>query len=164
MLGSSTSRKMVWSQKPDARESPFVFPSKIILKSLSLNYTPRCSIWLWRCRARTAPTMPTSWVTCRAKNVRRLRSWIYTSRTKSPSDTCKDTCDYQAMTTHPFKQPEPVECDCDALDQNADPHNCDPMYMKKKKPSNWIFWTFNALINYELFLHYTLDYSLEIIF
>ena len=26
-------------------------------------------------------------------------------------DTGKDTCDYEAMSTHPFKQPEPVECD-----------------------------------------------------
>ena len=33
---------------------------------------------------------------------------------ESPSDTGKDTCDYDAMTNHAFKQPEPVECDCDA--------------------------------------------------
>ena len=58
---------------------------------------------------------------------------------ESPSDTGKDTCDYEAMTTHAFKQPESVECDCDALNQRADPHNCDPMYMKKKKPSNLMF-------------------------
>ena len=63
---------------------------------------------------------------------------------ESTSDTGKDKCDYEAMTTHAFKQPEPVECDCDAMNQNADPHNCDPMYMKKKKPSNWMFSTFNA--------------------
>ena len=61
---------------------------------------------------------------------------------ESPSDTGKDTCDYEAMTTHAFKQPEPVECDCDAMNQNVDPHNCDPMYTKKKKPSNWMFWNF----------------------
>ena len=58
---------------------------------------------------------------------------------ESPSVTDKDTCDYEARTTHAFKQPEPVECDCDAMNQNTDPHNCDQMYMKKKKPSNWIF-------------------------
>ena len=59
---------------------------------------------------------------------------------ESPSDTGKDTCDYEAMTTHAFRQPEPVECDCLAMNQNADPQNCDPMYMKKKKkPSNWMF-------------------------
>ena len=49
---------------------------------------------------------------------------------ESQSDTGKDTCDYQAMTTYTFKQPEPVECDCDAVNQHVDPHNCDPMYMK----------------------------------
>ena len=63
---------------------------------------------------------------------------------ESPSDAGKYTGDYQAMTTHTFKQPEPVECDCDAMNQNAEPHNCDPMYMKKKKPSNRMFSTFNA--------------------
>ena len=46
---------------------------------------------------------------------------------ESPPDTGKDTCDYESMTTHAFKQPEAVECDCDAMNQNADPHNCDPM-------------------------------------
>ena len=56
-----------------------------------------------------------------------------------PFDTGKYTCDYESMTTHGFKQPEPVECVCDAMNQNADPHNCDSMYMKKKKPSNWMF-------------------------
>ena len=54
---------------------------------------------------------------------------------ESPSDTGKNTCDYEAMTTHAFKQPEPV----DAMNQHADPHNCDPMYMKKKKPPNLMF-------------------------
>ena len=44
---------------------------------------------------------------------------------ESPSDTGKDTCDYEVMTTHAFKQPEPVECDCDAMNQHADQHNCD---------------------------------------
>ena len=58
---------------------------------------------------------------------------------ESPSNTGKDTCDYEAMTTHEFKQPEPVECDCDSMNQHADPHNCDTMYMKKKKPSNLMF-------------------------
>ena len=57
---------------------------------------------------------------------------------ESPSDTGKDTCDYEAMTTHAFKQPEPVVCDCDAINQKTDPHNYDPMYMKKK-PSNFMF-------------------------
>ena len=57
---------------------------------------------------------------------------------ESPSDIGKDTCDYEAMTTHAFKQPEPVECDCGAMNQHADPHNCDLMYMKKK-PSNLMF-------------------------
>ena len=56
----------------------------------------------------------------------------------SPSDIGKDTCDYEAMTTHAFKQPEPVECDCNAMNHHADPHNCDPMYMKKSKPLNMI--------------------------
>ena len=56
---------------------------------------------------------------------------------ESPSDTGKHTGNYEAMTTHAFKQP--VECDCDAMNQNADPHNCGTMYMKKKKPSNWMF-------------------------
>ena len=55
---------------------------------------------------------------------------------KSPSDIGKDTCDYEVMTTHAFKQPEPVEHDCDAMNHHAEPHNCDPMYMKKKMPSN----------------------------
>ena len=41
---------------------------------------------------------------------------------ESPSDTGKDTCVYEAMTTHAVKQPEPVECDCDAMNQNADLH------------------------------------------
>ena len=58
---------------------------------------------------------------------------------ESPFDTGKATCDYVAMTTHAFKQPEPVECACDAMNQQADPHNCDPMYMKKKKLSNLMF-------------------------
>ena len=58
---------------------------------------------------------------------------------ESPSDTGKDTCDYEAMITHAFKQPEPLECDCDAMNHNADPHNCDPMYMKKKQPSILMF-------------------------
>ena len=58
---------------------------------------------------------------------------------ESPSDTDKDTCDYEAIITHSFIQPKPVECDCDAMNQNADPYNCDPMYMKKKKPSNLMF-------------------------
>ena len=58
---------------------------------------------------------------------------------ESPSVTGKDTSDYEAMTTHAFKQPDLVECDCDAINQNSDPHNCDPMHMKKKKPSNWMF-------------------------
>ena len=34
---------------------------------------------------------------------------------ESPPDTGKDTCDYEAMNTHALKQPEPVECDCDAM-------------------------------------------------
>ena len=46
---------------------------------------------------------------------------------ESPSDTGKDTCDYDAMTTYAFKQPEPVECDCDARNHHTNPHNCDPM-------------------------------------
>ena len=54
----------------------------------------------------------------------------------SPPNTGKDTCDYEAVTTHAFTQPEPVECDCDAMNHHADPHNYDPMYMKKKKPAN----------------------------
>ena len=58
---------------------------------------------------------------------------------ESPSDTGKDTCDYESMTTHAFKQPEAVECDCDAMNQKADPQKCDRMYMKKEKPSNWMF-------------------------
>ena len=58
---------------------------------------------------------------------------------ESPSDTGKDTCVYEAMNTHAFKQPVPVECDCDTMNQHVDPHNCDPMYMKKKKPSNFMF-------------------------
>ena len=57
---------------------------------------------------------------------------------ESPSVTGKYTCDYEAMTTHAFKQPEPVECDCDAMNQKADPQKCDRMYMKKEKPSNWM--------------------------
>ena len=57
---------------------------------------------------------------------------------ESPSHTGKDTCDYEAMTTHAFKQLEPVECDCDAMNQHADPHNFDPMHMKKK-PSKLMF-------------------------
>ena len=55
---------------------------------------------------------------------------------KSSSDTGKNTCDYYAMTTHAFKQPEPVECDCDATNHHANPHNCDPMYMVKMKSTN----------------------------
>ena len=55
---------------------------------------------------------------------------------ESPSDTGKDTCDYDAMTTHAFKQPEPVECDCDAMNHHHNPQNYDPMYMKKMKPTN----------------------------
>ena len=55
---------------------------------------------------------------------------------ESPSEIGKDTCDYETMTTHAFKQLEPVECDCDAMNHHAEPHNCDSLYMKKKKPSN----------------------------
>ena len=55
---------------------------------------------------------------------------------ESPSDTGKDACDYEAMTTHAIKQPDPVECDGDAMNQQVDPHNCDPMYMMMKKSSN----------------------------
>ena len=58
---------------------------------------------------------------------------------ESPSDIGKDTCDYEAMTTYAFKQPKPVKCDCDAMNQHSDQHNCDPMYMKKKKPSTLMF-------------------------
>ena len=57
---------------------------------------------------------------------------------ESSSDISED-CDYEAMTTHVFKQSEPVECDCDAMNQPSDPPNCEPMCMKKKKPSNLIF-------------------------
>ena len=55
---------------------------------------------------------------------------------ESPSDTGKDTCDYDAMTTHTFKQPEPVECDCDAMNHHDNLQNYDSMYMKKMKPTN----------------------------
>ena len=55
---------------------------------------------------------------------------------ESPSDTGKDTCDYDAMTTHTSKQPETVECDCDAMNQHDNAQNYDPMYMKKMKPTN----------------------------
>ena len=58
---------------------------------------------------------------------------------ESLSDIGKDTCNYEAMTTNAFKQLEPIECDCDAMNQHADPHKCDPMYIKKKKPSNLMF-------------------------
>ena len=54
----------------------------------------------------------------------------------SPSDIGKDTCDYVSMTTHAYKQPEPVECDCNAMNHHADPHNWDSIYMKKNKPLN----------------------------
>ena len=54
----------------------------------------------------------------------------------SPSDIGKDTCDYESITTNAFKLPEPVECDCNATNHHADPHNCDPIYMKKNKPLN----------------------------
>ena len=49
----------------------------------------------------------------------------------SPSVIGKDTCDCESMTTHAFKQPELDECECNAMNHHADPHNCDPMYMKK---------------------------------
>ena len=52
---------------------------------------------------------------------------------ESQSNTGKDTCDYVAITIHAFKQPEPVDCDCDTMNH----HNCDPIYMKKK-PTNMI--------------------------
>ena len=52
---------------------------------------------------------------------------------ESPSDTGKDTCDYDTMTTHTFKQAEPVECDCDATNHNDNPQNYDPMYMKMNR-------------------------------
>ena len=55
---------------------------------------------------------------------------------ESPSDTGNDTCDYEAMTSHAFRQTEHVKCDSDTMNHHADPHNCDPIYMKKKKPSN----------------------------
>ena len=55
---------------------------------------------------------------------------------ESPSDSSKDTCDYDTMATHTFKQPEPVECDCDAMNHHNNPHNYDPMYIKKMKPTN----------------------------
>ena len=70
---------------------------------------------------------------------------------ESPSNIGKNTCDYEAMTNHAFKPPEPVECDCDAMNQHTNPHNCDTVYMKRK-PMNMLFLTFNALIDYELFL------------
>ena len=91
LLESSTSRRMVWSQKPDVRELPFVCPSGSIWRSLSLNYTSQCPIWLRRYRAHTVPTMPTSWGSCHAKSVRLLRSWIYTSRTNHHPTSIK-TC------------------------------------------------------------------------
>ena len=89
LLESSTSRRMVWSQKPAVRKSPFVCPSGTIWRSLSLNYTSQCPIWLWRYRAHTVLTMPTSWGTCHAKNVHLLRSWIYTIRTNHPPTPVK---------------------------------------------------------------------------
>ena len=45
---------------------------------------------------------------------------------ESPSYIGKDTCDYESMTNHALKQPEPVEFDCDAMNHHAVPHNCDP--------------------------------------
>ena len=57
-------------------------------------------------------------------------------------DIGMNTCDYEAMTTRAFKQREPAECDCDAMNHHAETHNCDPMYMKKKT-SNMIVSTFN---------------------
>ena len=84
-----------------------------------------------------ALTLPCSYSTDHANLMGYMDLYI---PSELPSDTGKDTCDYEAMTTHAFKQPEPVECDCDAMNQNADQHNCDPMYMKKKKPSNWIIF------------------------
>ena len=60
---------------------------------------------------------------------------LYT-KDESSSVTGKDTCDYDAMTTHAIRQPEPVECDCDAMNHHDNLHNCDQMYMKKKKPTN----------------------------
>ena len=82
----------------NARESPFVCLSGTIWKSLSLNYTPLCPIWLRRYHARTAPTMPTSLGSCDVKKVFRLRS---------PSDIGKDTCEYEAMITHALNSPSP---------------------------------------------------------
>ena len=82
LLGTSTFSRTVWRQKPDARESPLVCLSGTVWRSPSLHYKPRWSICPRRCGARTPPTMPTSWGTCHAKNVRRSRSWIYTSRMK----------------------------------------------------------------------------------
>ena len=82
---------------------------------------------------------------------------------ESPSDNGKDTCDYDAMTTRAFKQPEPDECYCDAMNHHDNPHNCDPMYMKKMKPMNMTIWSFNAYID-ELFLDCAFHNRLEIIF
>ena len=67
------------------------------------------------------------------------------------------------MTTHAFKQPEPVEYNCNSMNHHAELHNCDPLYMKKK-PSNMMIWTFNSRIDYELILDCSFGYSLEIIF
>ena len=56
----------------------------------------------------------------------------------SPSDIGKDMCDYEAMITHALKQSDADECDCNAMNHHADPHNCDPMYMKKNKSNMMI--------------------------
>ena len=59
-----------WYMKPDVRKSPFVLRSGTIWRSLSLNYTAWCPIWLRSYRGHTVPTMSTSWGTCHTKIVR----------------------------------------------------------------------------------------------
>ena len=98
---------MVWSQKPDARESPFVFPSGIILKSITRLHAAMPDLAL---------ALPRSYSTDHAnllgdmscKECSPFEIMDLYIPDESPSDTGKDTCDYDAMTTHACKQPELV--------------------------------------------------------
>ena len=118
LLGSSTSRRTMWSQKPDARESPFVWPSGTIWKSLSLKRKnlKESVTQLHAAMPDLAQALPCSYSTDHAnlmgymscKECSSFEIFDLYIPDASSSDIGKDTFDYESMITHAFKQPEPV--------------------------------------------------------
>ena len=137
LLRSSTSRRTVWSQSQTPGNRPssvWVEQSEEVYHSTTRHYA----------RFGSSATVLVQHRSCQPHGVhqRMFAVWDHGPIIphESPSDIDKDKYDYEAMTTHAFKQPEPIEYDCNAMNHHDEPHNCDPMYIKKK-PSNMMIWT-----------------------